>query len=125
VAGLSEDKVRAVKTSVHETVSLFTPIGEDGATLLDFIDESEDVAEAATSTLYGAELTPMLEPLSPQAREIILRRFGFYDGRRHTLKEISQDYGVTHERVRQIEQRALTMMRRGVEGPESQLENSA
>jgi len=117
-AGLPATKVRTIKENIRETVSIFTPVGDDGAALLDFIDESESVEDKALAGFDGKELAPLLETLSPQAQDMVLRRFGFYDGRPHTLEEIARDYNITRERVRQIVNKALITLRQPSQKPE-------
>ena len=104
------ERVREILKISQEPVSLETPIGEeDDSHLGDFIqDDNVPVpAEAATHTLLKEQLDEVLGTLSEREEEVIRLRFGMNDGRARTLEEVGQEFGVTRERIRQIEAKAL------------------
>lgn len=118
-AGMPVAKVRAIKAIIRETVSIFAPVGEDGAELLDFIDESENLEDMAVAKFAGKELAPAFKRLSPKEQDMVLRRMGFYDGVPETLEEIAQDYRITRERARQILNKAFITMRQPAQETET------
>ncbi|NLP36696.1 MAG: RNA polymerase sigma factor RpoD [Firmicutes bacterium] len=114
VMNISEEKVREILKIAQEPVSLETPIGEeDDSHLGDFI-EDQDVqapAEAAAFELLKEQLDDVLETLTPREKKVLKLRFGLDDGRSRTLEEVGQVFGVTRERIRQIEAKALRKLR--------------
>jgi len=110
----SEERVREILKIAQEPVSLETPIGEeDDSHLGDFI-EDQDVqapAEAAAFELLKEQLDDVLETLTPREKKVLKLRFGLDDGRSRTLEEVGQVFGVTRERIRQIEAKALRKLR--------------
>ncbi|HHX73851.1 MAG TPA: RNA polymerase sigma factor RpoD [Firmicutes bacterium] len=114
VMNISEDRVREILKIAQEPVSLETPIGEeDDSHLGDFI-EDQDVqapAEAAAFELLKEQLDDVLETLTPREKKVLKLRFGLDDGRSRTLEEVGQVFGVTRERIRQIEAKALRKLR--------------
>jgi RNA polymerase primary sigma factor len=111
---MSPDKVEEVQRYAREPLSLDLAVGhEDDARLGDFIeDEGAVVAvDAATSGLLRDEIGAVLTTLSEREAGIIRLRFGFTDGQPHTLDEISRVYGVTRERIRQIEAKTMVKLR--------------
>jgi RNA polymerase primary sigma factor len=114
VMNISEERVREILKIAQEPVSLETPIGEeDDSHLGDFI-EDQDVqapAEAAAFELLKEQLDDVLETLTPREKKVLKLRFGLDDGRSRTLEEVGQVFGVTRERIRQIEAKALRKLR--------------
>jgi RNA polymerase primary sigma factor len=113
--GTTPAKVREILKISQDTVSLETPIGdEDGTQLGDFIEDKASVAPSqAVGTLLRREaLDSVLASLSDRERKIMELRFGLQDGRPHTLDEVGQRFGISRERVRQIETRTLFKLRR-------------
>jgi len=108
------EKVREIMKIAQEPVSLETPIGqEEDSHLGDFI-EDEDApapAEAASYHLLKEQLEEVLSTLTPREEKVLRLRFGLEDGRARTLEEVGQEFGVTRERIRQIEAKALRKLR--------------
>ncbi len=108
------ERVREIQKIAQEPVSLETPIGEeDDSHLGDFI-EDEDApapAEAASFMLLKEQLDDVLDTLTARERKVLQLRFGLDDGRSRTLEEVGQEFGVTRERIRQIEAKALRKLR--------------
>jgi len=111
---VSVERVREIQKIAQEPVSLETPIGEeDDSHLGDFI-EDEDApapAEAASFMLLKEQLDDVLDTLTARERKVLQLRFGLDDGRSRTLEEVGQEFGVTRERIRQIEAKALRKLR--------------
>lgn len=112
--GFDEEKVREIMKIAQEPVSLETPIGEEEDSHLgDFIEDEDAVApaEAASYTLLKEQLEDVLGTLTEREQEVLRLRFGLDDGRARTLEEVGQIFGVTRERIRQIEAKALRKLR--------------
>ena len=112
--GLPVEKVRDILKIAQEPVSLETPIGEEeDSHLADFIedDNAAEPAEAASFTLLKEQLMEVLSTLTPREEKVLRLRFGLEDGRTHTLEEVGQNFGVTRERIRQIENKAIRKLR--------------
>ncbi|SFJ08456.1 RNA polymerase sigma factor RpoD [Thermoflavimicrobium dichotomicum] len=112
--GLSPEKVREIMKIAQEPVSLETPIGEeDDSHLGDFIpdDEAQAPADAAAYELLKEQLKEVLDTLSEREENVLRLRFGLDDGRTRTLEEVGKVFGVTRERIRQIEAKALRKLR--------------
>jgi RNA polymerase sigma factor RpoD-like protein len=108
------NKVRRIIRISQEPMSLDTPVGnEDNSVLGDFIpdDSVAGPAEAASGELLKEQLRTALGELSKREREVLEMRFGLVDGQAHTLEEVGQAFGVTRERIRQIEAKALRKLR--------------
>ena len=111
---MSIDKVREIQKIAQEPVSLETPIGEEEDSHLgDFIpdDDAPAPAEAASFSLLKEQLTDVLSTLAPREEKVLRLRFGLDDGRARTLEEVGSEFGVTRERIRQIEAKALRKLR--------------
>lgn len=111
---MSLDKVREIQKIAQEPVSLETPIGEEEDSHLgDFIpdDDAPAPAEAASFSLLKEQLTDVLSTLAPREEKVLRLRFGLDDGRARTLEEVGTEFGVTRERIRQIEAKALRKLR--------------
>ena len=111
---VSLEKVREVLRISQQPVSLETPIGEEGDNHLgDYIEDIGAVAppEAASFQLLKEQVDEVLNTLNDREKRIIQLRFGLGDGRSRTLEEVGQEFGVTRERIRQIEAKALRKLR--------------
>ncbi|MDF2626546.1 MAG: rpoD [Symbiobacteriaceae bacterium] len=111
---ISVERVREIQKISQEPVSLETPIGEEEDSHLgDFIEDQEAPApaEAASFRLLKEQLEEVLETLTPREEKVLRLRFGLDDGRARTLEEVGHVFGVTRERIRQIEAKALRKLR--------------
>ncbi len=107
----SIDRLRAVKNS--QSISLETPIGQEGSQLADFVEDvtTPQPAEEAVRGLLRSQLFKVLDSLSPRERRVIELRYGLDDGDSQTLTEIGEELGLTRERIRQIQKEALAKLR--------------
>jgi RNA polymerase primary sigma factor len=111
---VTPDKVREIIKSSQRAVSLETPIGDEGdAHLGDFIEDSAALApaEEASHQLLKEQVEAVLDSLTGRERRVLRLRFGLEDGRARTLEEVGKEFGVTRERIRQIEAQALRKLR--------------
>lgn len=111
---ISIDKIREIYKISQEPVSLETPIGEeDDSHLGDFIKDERNMSpeEYATNELLKDEISEVLLTLTEREEKVIRLRFGLEDGKSRTLEEVGQMFGVTRERIRQIEAKALRKLR--------------
>ena len=111
---LPPEKVREIQKISQEPVSLETPIGEEEDSHLgDFIEDSEAIVplERASFRLLQEQLESVLHTLSEREKEVIEMRFGLKDGQPRTLEEVGKKFGVTRERIRQIESKTLSKLR--------------
>ena len=109
------EKIREIKQVALDSISLETPIGEKEDSVLGDTVEDKRIAapeDEATASLQNEQIAKLLSTLTERERGIIALRFGFEDGIPHTLEEVGQQYGVTRERVRQIEKKALGKLKR-------------
>ncbi len=107
-------KVRRILRISQEPMSLDMPVGQEDSSLLgDFIEDDKMISpvEAAARQLLKEQLRGALADLNDREREVLELRFGLKDGREHTLEEVGQHFGVTRERIRQIEAKALRKLR--------------
>jgi RNA polymerase primary sigma factor len=113
--GIEVEKVHHIMKISQETVSLETPVGEDDedSILAEFIEDDKEIAPSlvAARTLLRERLKEILIDLTPREQKILSMRFGLDDGVTHTLEEVGQEFGVTRERIRQIEAKALEKIR--------------
>ena len=111
---ISVDRVPEIMKIAQEPVSLETPIGEEEDSHLgDFIEDHDAPApaEQASFMMLKEQLTEVLDTLTDRERRVLVLRFGIEDGRARTLEEVGQSFGVTRERIRQIEAKALRKLR--------------
>ncbi len=114
--GIEVEKVRHIIKIYQTATSLEAPVGDedDSSTLADFIEDEKTVSPsvAAGRKLLKERLDDILVDLDPREREILAMRFGLEDGITHTLEEVGQKFGVTRERIRQIQAKALEKIRK-------------
>ena len=114
VMGIPAEKVREIQKVSQEPVSLETPIGEEEDSHLgDFIEDADAVVpvDAASFILLQEQLESVLHTLSEREKKVIQLRFGLADGHPRTLEEVGREFGVTRERIRQIESKTLSKLR--------------
>jgi RNA polymerase primary sigma factor len=111
--GLPVERVSEIQRIAQEPVSLQAPIGEEDSDLGDFIEDTDAVVpmEAAAFIMLQDQLTEILDALSGREQKIIQLRFGLTDGHPRTLEEVGREFGVTRERIRQIESKTLAKLR--------------
>ena len=108
--GITVDMVYHIQKIALEPVSLENPVGdEEDSTLLDFVaaNDSPSPLEYTIQEMYKEEVDAVLKTLTPKEERIIRLRYGFIDGKTHTLEEVGKEFDVTRERIRQIEAKAL------------------
>lgn len=111
---MSEEKLRELRRTAQDPVSLATPVGEEAdSTLADFIPDPHalDADDAAVSGMLRTQIAIALDQLTERERRVLELRYGLSDGQPHTLEEVGKAFGVTRERVRQIEVKALRKLR--------------
>ncbi len=106
-------RVREILRISQDPLSLDSPIGEDDSNLGDFIEDDrvEAPSDAAARNMLGAALVEALDELNDREKEVVRLRFGLVDGRPRTLEEVGRQFGVTRERIRQIEAKTLAKLR--------------
>ena len=112
--GLPAERVREIQKISQEPVSLETPIGEEEDSQLgDFIEDDAAVVppDAASFSMLQEQLSKVLDGLAERERKVISLRFGLEDGHPRTLEEVGREFGVTRERIRQIESKTLAKLR--------------
>ncbi|CAM3680749.1 RNA polymerase sigma factor RpoD [Nocardiopsis gilva] len=111
--GFGDERVQEIQRIAQEPVSLHAPIGEEDSDFGDFIEDSDAVVpvEAASFIMLQDQLVVLLNGLSEREQRIIQLRFGLVDGHPRTLEEVGREFGVTRERIRQIESKTLAKLR--------------
>ena len=113
--GLEVAKIHHIQRISQETVSLETPVGEDNedSVLAEFVEDEKVPAPyvEASRSLLSERLQEILTDLTPREQKILAMRFGLDDGVTHTLEEVGSEFGVTRERIRQIEAKSLEKIR--------------
>jgi RNA polymerase primary sigma factor len=112
--GLPAEKVRRVIEASKHPISLEAPVGQEGDSFLgDFIEDERIITpiDAASQQLLKEQISDVLQKLAPRERRIIQLRFGLEDGRYRTLEEVGHEFGITRERIRQIEAKVLRKLR--------------
>jgi RNA polymerase primary sigma factor len=111
--GLHPERVAEIQRIAQEPVSLQSPIGEEDSDLGDFIEDADAVVpiEAAAFIMLQDQLEQVLDNLTMREQRIIQLRFGLTDGHPRTLEEVGREFGVTRERIRQIESKTLAKLR--------------
>jgi RNA polymerase primary sigma factor len=112
-AEMTPNRVREILKVSQETVSLEQPMGEDDFSLSDLIEDEAAIApsEAATRAMLNEAVNEALSELSDRERRVVRLRFGLDDGEMRTLEEVGREFGVTRERIRQIESKTLAKLR--------------
>ena len=111
---MTPDRVREIMKMRREPVSLETPVGEEEDALLgDFIEDTRAIAplDAASQQLLREQIETVLDSLTGRERRVLVLRFGLEDGHARTLEEVAKSFGLTRERIRQIEAHALRKLR--------------
>ena len=112
--GMLPERVREIQRISQEPVSLEAPVGDEDDSLLgDFVEDPGAIApaDAAARALLTEAVEEALEQLSERERRVVRLRFGLDDGQLHTLEEVGKEFGVTRERIRQIESKTLAKLR--------------
>ncbi len=112
--GIPPEKVRRVLEAARQTISLETPVGAEGDSVLaDFIEDGRGTTpmESASQHILREQIDTVLQKLPERERRIIQLRYGLYDGHYRTLEEVGREFGITRERIRQIEARVLRKLR--------------
>ena len=111
---LPVEKIIEANRTAADTLSLDTPVGdEEDTTIGSFVedDNTPGPADATSNALLAEALSEILGTLTDREADVLRMRFGMFDGRTHTLEEVGQIFGVTRERIRQIENKAIRKLR--------------
>ena len=111
---LPVEKIIEANRTAADTLSLDTPVGDEEDTSIGSFVEDERTpgpADATSNALLAEALKEILDTLTEREADVLRMRFGMYDGRTHTLEEVGQNFGVTRERIRQIENKAIRKLR--------------
>jgi RNA polymerase primary sigma factor len=114
VMGIDDTKAHEIERISQDTTSLETPVGkEEDTRLKEFIKDEVTVSpfDSASQELLKGHIDEVLETLNPREQRVLALRFGLRDGRTRTLEEVGREFGVTRERIRQIEAKALRKLR--------------
>jgi len=114
VMEIDVEKARGIVKISQKTTSLETPVGkEEDTRLKEFIEDETTLSpfETASRELLKGHIDEVLGSLNPRERKVLELRFGLIDGRNRTLEEVGREFGVTRERIRQIEAKALRKLR--------------
>ena len=120
--GITPEKVREIIRVAQSPISLETPIGEEEDSHLgEFVEDREAVSpsDAASLTMLHAAVEDVLDTLTPRERRVLQLRYGLTDGHQRTLEEVGKRFGLTRERIRQIEAKALRKMRHPTPDPQT------
>ncbi len=112
--GLPVEKIIEANRTAADTLSLDTPVGDEEDTSIgSFVPDDSNLgpADATSNALLAEALREILDTLTEREADVLRMRFGMYDGRTHTLEEVGQIFGVTRERIRQIENKAIRKLR--------------
>jgi RNA polymerase primary sigma factor len=112
--GMTPDRVREIQRIALDPLSLDSPVGEeDDSYLADFIkdDGAEEPLDAATRQMLQEAVKEVLDELNEREKEVVVMRFGLDDEQARTLEEVGKQFGVTRERIRQIESKTLAKLR--------------
>ena len=112
--GMPVEKIIEANRTAADTLSLDTPVGDEEDTSIGSFVEDERTpgpADATSNALLGEALKEILDTLTEREADVLRMRFGMFDGRTHTLEEVGQQFGVTRERIRQIENKAIRKLR--------------
>ena len=112
--GLPVEKIIEANRTAADTLSLDTPVGDEEDTSIGSFVEDERTpgpADATSNAMLAEALKEILDTLTEREADVLRMRFGMYDGRTHTLEEVGQNFGVTRERIRQIENKAIRKLR--------------
>ncbi len=112
--GLPVEKIIEANRTAADTLSLDTPVGDEEDTSIgSFVEDERTLgpADATSNALLAEALKEILDTLTDREADVLKMRFGMYDGRTHTLEEVGQIFGVTRERIRQIENKAIRKLR--------------
>ncbi len=108
------DKIRQIRQAAHELVSIDKPVGEEEDSELGSFVEDETTptpTQMAYTNMLHDKIEEVLATLTPREARILRLRFGLHNGRAYTLEEVGQKFGLTRERIRQIERQALRRLR--------------